>query len=264
MASFDAAVFRTSDANIEPSSQTVNSSQSLSESSNPTLAVRFRGSNESFWEAAEYCLIFADIETHYGRPSWLIGLLGFLGARPFPAKILGHMVIFCTCSIVIVFLFVSTAFLFFYTRTINGDPNDNVTNMTTAGAVLNRNSSAYPYKSHLQRVRDAYCLVGFFLLILFNGWRSFLRPFSPPDFIASYIGVLLFVVITELYHVKDEKEWNPLEWTRRVTMNIHNPTVTRENNLELRKGRLHRANKQVYFWMENAVQFWKFVWDWLK
>ena len=68
MASFDAAVFRTSDANIESSSQNGDSSQSLSEPGNPTLAVRFRSSNESFWEAAECCLIFADIEAHNGRP----------------------------------------------------------------------------------------------------------------------------------------------------------------------------------------------------
>jgi len=196
--------------------------------------------------------------------SWLIGFLGFLGARPSPAKILGRMAIFCTCSIVIILLFVSAAFLFFYTRTVDGDPNDNVTITTTAGAVLNRNSSSYPYKSHLQWVRAAYCLLGFFLLMLFNGWRSFLFPFSAPDFIASYMGVLLFVVITALYHVKDEREWNPLRWTRRVTMDINNPTVTREKNFELRKGRLHRANKQSIFCKENAVRFLEFVWAWLK
>lgn len=69
MASFDAAVFQISDANFEPSSQNANSSQALSQSSSPTPAVRFRGSNEPFWEAAECCLIFADIETQQGRPS---------------------------------------------------------------------------------------------------------------------------------------------------------------------------------------------------
>lgn len=196
--------------------------------------------------------------------SWMLGFLGFLGARPSPARILGRMAIFCTNSIVIIFLSVSAAFLFFYTRTVDGDPKDDVTIMTAAGAVLNRNSSAYPYKSHLQWVRAAYCLVGFSLLVLFNGWRSFLYPFSPPDFIASYLSILLFIVITALYHIKDEREWNPFKWTRRVTMDIHNPTVTREKNLELRKGRLHRANKQMFFCKENAVRFLEFVWVWLK
>jgi hypothetical protein len=69
MAAFDAAVFQISYANIEVSSQNANSSQALSQSSSLTLAVRFRGSNEAFWEAAECCLVFADIETQHGRPS---------------------------------------------------------------------------------------------------------------------------------------------------------------------------------------------------
>src|SRR5437588_2934642 len=65
---FSTAGSATSRKDIEPSSQSVNSSQSLSESGNPTLALRFRSSNESFWEAAECCLIFAAIETHHGWP----------------------------------------------------------------------------------------------------------------------------------------------------------------------------------------------------
>jgi yeast amino acid transporter len=206
----------------------------------------------------------------YGVPvaavfvSWVIGFLGFLGARPSPARILGRMAIFCTTSIIIIFLGTSAAFLFFYTRTVDGDPGDEVTVKSTTGAVLNRNSSTYPYKSHLQWVRAAYCVVGFFLLVLFNGWRSFLYPFSPPDFIASYISISLFIVITVLYHIKDEREWNPFKWTRRVTMDIQNPTVTRERNMELRKGRLHRVNKQTLFCRENAVRFLEFLWVWLK
>lgn len=32
------------------------------------LSLRFHGSNESFWEAAECCLAFADMEERYGKP----------------------------------------------------------------------------------------------------------------------------------------------------------------------------------------------------
>jgi hypothetical protein len=69
MASFNAAVFRASDTDYEPAAQIADSSQALSQLGSSTPAVRFRGFNESFWEAAECCLIFADIETHHGRPS---------------------------------------------------------------------------------------------------------------------------------------------------------------------------------------------------
>jgi hypothetical protein len=69
IASFDAAVFRTSDASLEQSSRNTNNPPVPSQSGSPTLALHFRGSNEAFWEAAECCLIFADIETQDGRPS---------------------------------------------------------------------------------------------------------------------------------------------------------------------------------------------------
>jgi len=96
------------------------------------------------------------------------------------------------------------------------------------------------------------------------GWRAFLRPFSPPDFVASYLNVLVFVVLVAAYHVKDEREWNPLRWTRRVTMDTQNPMTTREKDLELRKGRLHRANKEVFFCKENGMRILEFIWVWLK
>jgi amino acid transporter len=196
--------------------------------------------------------------------SWLFGLLGFLGAQPSPAKILGRMATYSTCSMLIVYACVCLSFLSFKLRTIDGDPADEVVITGKGGTLLNRNASDYPYKSHLQWVRALYGLVGCLLLLLFNGWRSFLSPFSAPDFVASYINLLVFVVLIAAYHVKDEREWNPLRWTRRVTMDINNPTVTREKNLELRKGRLHRANKKTFFCKENATRILEFVWVWLK
>lgn len=197
--------------------------------------------------------------------SWLFGMLGFLGARPSPAKILGRMAVYCTTSLLIVYASVCIAFLCFRTRTIDGDPKDEVTVLTSEkGLVLNRNAGSYPYKSHLQWARAAYGLLGCSLLLFFNGWRAFLRPFSPPDFIASYLNVLIFVVLVAAYHVKDEREWNPLRWTRRVTMDTQNPMTTREKDVELRKGRFHRANKEVFFCKENGMRILEFIWVWLK
>lgn len=55
MAAFDATIFQ--------SSTPGNSSLS-------GLNVQFRGSNESFWEAAECCLLFADTEAQFGLPDY--------------------------------------------------------------------------------------------------------------------------------------------------------------------------------------------------
>lgn len=48
---------------------------------------------------------------------------------------------------------------------------------------------SFPYRSHLQWLRALYALVFSVLLIIFKGWKSFVPPFDPQDFIASYIAV---------------------------------------------------------------------------
>ncbi|MCJ1468528.1 hypothetical protein MMC07_007157 [Pseudocyphellaria aurata] len=196
--------------------------------------------------------------------SWLFGLLAFLAVQPLPTKILGRMAINSTASMLIVYAAVCVSFLYFKTRTLNGAPDENVVITTPEGVFLNRNARDYPYKSHLQWLRAAYALCGCILLLLFNGWRSFLRPFSAPDFIASYISLFIFVLFVVAYHIKDEREWNPLHWTRRVTLDISNPMVTREKDLRRRKGRLHRANRRSFFSRANGVRFLEYIWVWLK
>ena len=52
-----------------------------------------------------------------------------------------------------------------------------------------KDKKRYPYKSHWQRFRAWYGLVTCSLLIIFNGWRSLLTPWSVNDFIPSYISV---------------------------------------------------------------------------
>lgn len=148
--------------------------------------------------------------------------------------------------------------------TINGEPDEDIVLTTHEGTFLNRNARDYPYKSHIQWARAAYALCGCVLLAIFNGWRSFLKPFSPPDFVASYISILVFAVLVAAYHVKDEREWNPFRWSRRVTMDIDNPIATREKDVRLRKGRLHRANRKKVFCRENGMRILQFFWAWLK
>ena len=54
------------------------------------------------------------------------------------------------------------------------------------------------------------------------------------------------LIIVTAYHIKDEREWDLLHWTRRVTMDIRNPTVTCEKNIEPRNSRLHRVNREKF------------------
>lgn len=164
----------------------------------------------------------------------------------------------------IVYMCTSASFICFKRLTLNGDPNEGVLISTPDGQFLNRNASDYPYKSHGQWLRAAYAFTGCTLLVLFNGWRSFLNPFSDADFLAAYLAVPIFVVIVALYHVKDEPEWLPWTWGVRRTMDIANPVETREKDPERRKGRLHRDNRDLVWCWENVGAFIAWVWVWLK
>jgi amino acid transporter len=61
------------------------------------------------------------------------------------------------------------------------DPND-----------YDRKGQKYPYKSWGQPLKAWVGFGGCSLLVMFNGWRSFVTPFSVADFIASYISVRAF------------------------------------------------------------------------
>ena len=208
--------------------------------------------------------------TRHGVPlpaicvTWLFGLFGFLGAQPSPAKILGRMSTYSSCTLMILYAVVSLAFISFKSRTVDGSEDDPVILHGQNGAVLNRNASDYPYKSHLQKARAYYAFIGCIVLLFFSGWKSFLSPFSAPDFFATYMNVFVFILLISAYHIKDQQGWNPLRWSRRVTMDVNNPTVTREKDFRRRKGRLHRANKKKVFCKENAARVGDFIWTWVK
>lgn len=208
--------------------------------------------------------------TRHGVPlpavcvTWLFGLFGFLGGRPGPAQVLGRMSTYSSCTLMIVYAVVSLAFLSFKKRTIDGSEDDPVIVHTDTGTVLNRNAGDYPYKSHLQWARAMYGFIACVLVLFFSGWKSFLTPFSPPDFFATYMNVFVFFFLISAYHIKDQQGWNPLKWSRRVTMDVNNPTVTREKDFRHRKGPLHRANKKKVFCKENAARVGEFIWTWTK
>ncbi|CAG8975003.1 hypothetical protein HYALB_00012135 [Hymenoscyphus albidus] len=127
--------------------------------------------------------------------SWLFGFLGFLAVRPFPAK-------WQLLAVDIVdsgpprYLFNKLDAYCFH-RTTKG--------FATEPVVVQRNGQD-PYRSHFQGLRSVYALLRCCLFIIFNGWRSFLNPFSTADFLAAYMSIPIFVIIVTLYHMKDEAE----------------------------------------------------------
>jgi len=78
------------------------------------------------------------------------------------------------------------------------------------------------------------------------------------------MAILIFVVLVVLYHLKDEPEWMPWHWGVRRTMDIGNPGSTREKDPRMRKGRLHRVDKEVVWSWGNTRAFVDWVWVWLK
>jgi yeast amino acid transporter len=80
-------------------------------------------------------------------------------------------------------------------RTADSDPADEVIVTANGGKSLIRNTSDYLYKQDLQAPRAVYGLLGCVPLLLFNGWRLFLSPFSASDVFASCINVLVFVLL---------------------------------------------------------------------
>lgn len=56
-------------------------------------------------------------------------------------------------------------------------------------SAFNREDEQYPYRTSGQLFRAVYGLLFCILLLIFNGWTTFLVPFQVKDFIASYISV---------------------------------------------------------------------------
>jgi hypothetical protein len=166
---------------------------------------------------------------------------------------------------------------------INKAATGGVNNINSQSRVFyNRRSRRYPYRSRGQQGKAIYALTWCSLLAVFNGWRSFVSPFSCPDFIASYISVrfvpisehcshqylmtfqiVVFALIAMAYHVMLDQTWNPLGWTRRFNQDLEHPepvAVIRRP----RAGKLDLPNKEQILTGENAWQIGSFVWSWLR
>jgi amino acid permease len=128
-------------------------------------------------------------------------------------------------------------------------------------AAFNRDDDLYPYRTSGQLFRAVYGVGFCFLLILFNGWQSFLTPFSSNDFIASYISVVVFFVVISLYHIKSDG-WNPWNWRWSPSMQIQRPPPMVVAGR--RRGILQFPNRKRPFSSENFAAILDWIWVWLK
>jgi amino acid transporter len=117
--------------------------------------------------------------------SWLFGLLAFLSIKPFPSVVLGRVTNNAVVSELIGYAVICLAYIQFYHRIKEAAQDHTLENRSA----FNRDDKQYPYRTHGQLFRAYYGFIFCLLLIVFNNWQCFVRPFSTPDFISSYIGV---------------------------------------------------------------------------
>lgn len=197
--------------------------------------------------------------------SWLFGWLGMLAAGSDTARVLGRMATNSTVSIMIVYAVICSAYLRFYRsikRAAQGfEPAGQ--NIEQDQAAYNReNKSSYPYKSHWQYVRAWFGLLACSFVALFNGWQSF-HPFSGGDFIAAYISILIFLIFVAAYHVKMDRTWNPLKWSRSASEDLNNPVKAVPRDPSRRRGKLSRSQRDRVISQQNLLSFWEWVWTWV-
>ncbi|KAF1961481.1 hypothetical protein CC80DRAFT_488742 [Byssothecium circinans] len=191
--------------------------------------------------------------------SWCFGLVAFLAIKPFPSIVLGRITNNAVVSELICYAVICLSYIQFYHR-IKAAADDHTLENRSA---FNRDDKQYPYRTHGQLFRAYYGLLFCILLIVFNNWRAFVHPFSMPDFIASYIGILAFFALVAAYHVKSDG-WNPLNWRRNASMQIHRPPpkVVVPGR---RRGQLELPNPKAPLWEpENVKALVAFIWGWLK
>ncbi|ORX97604.1 amino acid permease/ SLC12A domain-containing protein [Clohesyomyces aquaticus] len=204
--------------------------------------------------------------TYYGVPlgavvfSWMFGLLGFLGSNASSARILGRMVRCVVVSMLIVYAVIALSFLEFY-KTGDDEAIDDKDEPTTRQR-YDRNCPQYPYRSHGQWLRALYAFVACSLFILFNGWRTFVSPMHTADFVACYVPILLFAVISMGYQIK-LNGWNPLNWRRRASRELQNPPPQFATSSP-RRGHIAFKDPENLFTGANLRALVRWIWVWMK
>ncbi|KAF2183908.1 hypothetical protein K469DRAFT_667627 [Zopfia rhizophila CBS 207.26] len=190
---------------------------------------------------------------------WCFGLLAFLAVKPFPSIVHGRITENVMVSFLICYTTICLSYTQFYHRVEAAAEDHNLENRSA----YNRDDKQYPYRTSGQPFRSYYGLIFCSLLVVFNNWRAFVKPFNVADFIASYIGIVAFFTIVAAYHVKSDG-WNPFKWRRNASMQISRPPpkVVVPGR---RRGHLEFPNTKQPIWdKENFKALVNFIWVWLK
>jgi amino acid permease len=163
-----------------------------------------------------------------------------------------------TISELVVYSVICASYIRFYHRIKAAADDHTLENR----AAFNRDDEQYPYRTSGQLFRATYGLVFCILLILFNGWRSFLEPFAVSDFIVSYISIAAFILLVGLYHIKSDG-WNPLKWRVSASMQIQRPPpkVVVPGR---RRGVLTLPDQKKWFTEDNAKAVVDWLWVWIR
>ncbi|KAK3324465.1 amino acid permease-domain-containing protein [Cercophora scortea] len=223
--------------------------------------------------------------THYGVPigavfaSWFLAFLSFLSTRPSSTEILGRMTTVAATSTLIVYALNCFTFLLFFKETKkakNGDRDEDL-NLTPELRYQydRKNKWQYPYHSHLQWMRALYGMVFCILMIIFQGWRTLVPPISVEDFVASYVSILIFIVLSTAYFFKS-RGFNPANWHRRAQklagLEAIGPVVAAHPNhrdpckhcgMRHRRGRLVLPDGPGRH-KQKTVAVLEWIWTWLK
>ncbi|CAG8959036.1 hypothetical protein HYFRA_00012197 [Hymenoscyphus fraxineus] len=208
--------------------------------------------------------------------SWTFGFLAFLAAGPTPSIHLGRMARNSVASMLIVYVLICVTYLQFFQsiQKAAAGQDDAVNNAGIDPQAYNRRSRTYPYMSRGQWAKAAYGSIGCSLLVIFNGWQSFVTPFSAPDFVAAYISIPIFVLIVMTYHIRLDG-WDPRGWRRsqstatRLTYPPPRTVPRTASRSHLQKRNSKNAppvppKSKASEFLSTGLNFGQWIWKWIK
>ncbi|KAH7311903.1 proline-specific permease [Rhexocercosporidium sp. MPI-PUGE-AT-0058] len=184
-------------------------------------------------------------------------LIGFMGRTGTPGERLSELASNCPVTFLIVYTAVCATYLSFF-KTLD-DVKLNGNTSESQAAMYDRDHIRYPYKSHGQWLKAAYGMTACLILLIFNGIAAFLEdPFETRRFIASYIGIPVFIFLIIGYKIRRHgfrfNKWGP-ERSNDLRNTIQASSETRKGKLEF---------PDTGFTKKNGRTLVDWIWVWLK
>ncbi|KUJ09209.1 proline-specific permease [Mollisia scopiformis] len=186
-----------------------------------------------------------------------IMLIAYMGRTGSPGERLSELASNCTVSCLIVYVAICATYLSFFQTLEEVKLYGNASE--AQAAMYDRNHPRYPYKSHGQWLKACYGMVSCMILLIFNGVGPFLEsPFDTRRFIASYIGIPVFILLVLGYKIR-KHGFKINQWGPERSNDLRN---TIQASSEKRKGRLEFLDNG--FTRENIRTFGDWIWVWMK